>query len=211
MRLPTSWNNITVGKFQELHPVITSDGKLIDRVPALIAVLSGVPLDDIKKIKLSEYKKIANNLEFLNTFNTLNKIPETVKIDGHRYHIDTNINNMNAAQYMDFTTLLKKCDGDEYKIIQNMHEILSCVIIKDIRKPWGWKRGEYEGEDFEANTKAIKDHLSIKYAYPIAVFFWTLLEQLTPVMQDYGKAQMVKADEILRGVEKDLQNNGVGM
>jgi len=39
MRLPTSWDNITVGKFQELHPVITSDGRLVKRVPALISTV----------------------------------------------------------------------------------------------------------------------------------------------------------------------------
>ena len=49
IKIPKNWDSITVGRFAELYPVLTSDGKLVEGVPALISVLSGIPLDDIKK------------------------------------------------------------------------------------------------------------------------------------------------------------------
>lgn len=206
LKIPKSWDSITVGKFAELYPALTSDGKLVERVPALISILCGVPLDDVKKISIEDYKKISKHLEFLNDFNDLEAAPKTFKIDGQRYHINWNINEMSGAQYMDFMHFLKESNNNDFLIIQNMHKILSCIVIPDERKAFGWKKGKYNGEKHKEVSEIIRDKMSIKYAYPCALFFWNLSRELTPIMNDYGKSQLKKAEEILKQVEKDLKD-----
>jgi hypothetical protein len=85
-----------------------------------------------------------------------------------------------------------------------LHKILSCVIVPDERKAFGWKKGKYNGERHQEISEAIRDKMSIKYAYPIALFFWTISHELIATMKDYGSSQLVKAQEILKEVEKDL-------
>ena len=206
IKIPKNWDSITVGRFAELYPVLTSDGKLVERVPALISVLSGLPLDDIKTISIGDYKRIAKHLEFLNEFQGLKEMPDTFKIDGQRYHINTNINKMTGAQYMDLMHFLKECNNNDFLIIQNLHKILSCVIVPDERKAFGWKKGKYNGERHQEISEAIRDKMSIKYAYPIALFFWTISHELIATMKDYGNNQLAKAQEILKEVEKDLRD-----
>ena len=206
LKIPKNWDGITVGKFAELYPVLTSDGKLVERVPALISVLSGFPLDDIKKISIEDYKRIAKHLDFLNDFEGLNKMPDSFKIDGHRYHIDTDINKMTGAQYMDLMHFLGECNNNDFLIIQNLHKILSCIVIPDEKKAFGWKKGKYNGERHKEISEAIRDKMSVKYAYPIAVFFWNLSQKLMPIINDYGSSQLKKAEELLKQVEKDLKD-----
>ncbi len=206
MKIPKNWDGITVGKFAELYPVLTSDGKLVERVPALISVLSGFPLDDIKKISIEDYKRIAKHLDFLNDFEGLNKMPDSFKIDGHRYHIDTDINKMTGAQYMDLMHFLGECNNNDFLIIQNLHKILSCIVIPDEKKAFGWKKGKYNGEKHKEISETIRDKMSVKYAYPIAVFFWNLSQKLMPIISDYGSNQLKKVEEILKQVEKDLKD-----
>jgi len=205
LKIPKNWDGITVGKFAELYPVLTSDGKLVERVPALISVLSGFPLDDIKKISIEDYKRIAKHLDFLNDFEGLNNMPDSFKIDGHRYHIDTDINKMTGAQYMDLMHFLGECNNNDFLIIQNLHKILSCIVIPDEKKAFGWKKGKYNGEKHKEISEAIRDKMSVKYAYPIAVFFWNLSQKLMPIINDYGSSQLKKAEELLKQVEKDLK------
>lgn len=206
LKIPKNWDAITVGKFAQLYPVLNSDNTLVKRVPALISVLSGIPLDEIKKINIEDYKKISKHLQFLNAFDELKEMPNTFKIDGHRYHINVDINKMTGAQYMDLMHFLKECNNNEFLIIQNMHKILSCVIIPDEKKAFGWKKGKYNGERHKEISETIRDKMSVKYAYPIAVFFWNLSQELIKITHDYGKSQLEKAQAILKEVEEDLKD-----
>ena len=208
--LPSSWDGITVGQFQDLYPVLVSESKLVERVPALISVLSGLPLQDVMKIKIEEYRKISKALSFLDTLDTLTDVRDSFKVDGDRYSVDTNISNMCGAQYMDFMHFLGECKGDNNLVMQNLHNLLSCVVIKDERKRWGYKRGEYDGSKIETTRKLIKDKMPISLAFPIAVFFWNLWQESTKNIQDFGNNQLTKAEDLIKEVGKDLGEFGVG-
>ena len=208
--LPNSWDGITVGQFQDLYPVLVSESKLVERVPALISVLSGLPLQDVMKIKIEEYRKISKALSFLDTLDTLTDVRDSFKVDGDRYSVDTNISNMCGAQYMDFMHFLGECKGDNNLVMQNLHNLLSCVVIKDERKRWGYKRGEYDGSKIETTRKLIKDKMPISLAFPIAVFFWNLWQESTKNIQDFGSNQLTKAEDLIKEVGKDLEGFGAG-
>jgi len=208
--LPNSWDGITVGQFQDLYPVLVSESKLVERVPALISVLSGLPLQDVMKIKIEEYRKISKALSFLDTLDTLTDVRDSFKVDGDRYSVDTNISNMCGAQYMDFMHFLGECKGDNNLVMQNLHNLLSCVVIKDERKRWGYKRGEYDGSKIETTRKLIKDKMPISLAFPIAVFFWNLWQESTKNIQDFGNNQLTKAEDLIKEVGKDLEGFGAG-
>jgi len=211
IELPTSWDGITVGKFQELYPVLESDGKLVERVPAMISVLSGVPLEDVKKISLNDYKTISKSLKFLDELETLRDIKDDFKVGKVKYAIDLDINNMSGAQYMDFMHFLNECKGESSLVMRNLHNLLSCVIIEKKRKGFKWIKGEYDGSTIEERRKLIKEVMPISLAFPIAVFFWNLWEQLTRDMEDYGKNKLKKAKRIMEEVETDLLKYGAGM
>jgi hypothetical protein len=83
---------------------------------------------------------------------------------------------------------------------------LSCIIIPDEKKAFGWQKGKYNGERHKEISEAIRDKMSVKYAYPIAVFFWNLSQKLMPIISDYGSNQLKKAEELLKQVEKDLKD-----
>jgi len=210
IELPTSWDGITVGKFQELYPVLESDGRLVERVPAMISVLSGIPLEDVKKISLNDYKTIAKSLKFLDELETLKTIKDQFKIGKTKYAIDTDINNMSGAQYMDFMHFLNECKGESTLVMRNLHNLLSCVIIEKKRKGFKWVKGEYDGSTIEERRKAIREHMPISLAFPIAVFFWNLWEQSMRDIADYGSNKTRKANEIIKEVGTDLRKYGAG-
>jgi len=210
IELPTSWSGVTVGTFQNLYPILKSELGLIDKVMALVSILTDKPVDDIRKIKIDEFKKIAKHLDFLGEFDKLEFVPEHIVIGDKRYSIDCNINNMNSGQYIDFMEVLKECRGEEHLVIQNLHRLMACVILEDDKKLFGWKKGEYNGKDHIEVAKKIKNEVSIKYAYPIALFFYQDYRILMQSIADYGNKQMKQAEEIILETLTDLQQVGDG-
>jgi hypothetical protein len=211
IELPQSYDAITVNQLQELYPIMIATGDLVERAYSRIAVLSGLPLDDVRKIKFKDIKRLSKGLEFLNEFGTIKYSNRYFFIDGHRYHWDGDFNNMIADQYTSFMDILKECDKNENLIIQNMHRLLACVVIKDIKKGKKWIEGEFDGDNFMEHQRLCKYKLPSSIGHPITVFFWAYFQKSIQSIQDYGSNQLTKAEKVIKEVEQDLLKHGVGM
>ncbi len=210
LELPTSWEGVSVGKFQELYPVLSSESNLVERVPAFIAVLSGQPLDKVMKIQLSEYQKIAKALSFLDTIDELKEVKTSFVVEGKRYEIQPEISKMCGAQYMDFMHFLGECKGDQNLVIQNLDNLLSCVVLRSKRKWFKWRAEEYNGSEIIEMRRRIRESMPISLAYPIAVFFWNHWQKSIRNMAAYGNQQLMKVEEVIKEVQTDLQKHGAG-
>lgn len=219
IELPTSWKDITVSKWQELYPVLTAEGELIDRVPMLIAVLSGTTLDDVKKtLRLKDYREVSKNLDWLATYTELDYSDQVFFVGKQRYSIDFDfksekdvLDKMYGGQYMTYMQILKECDGDLYMVNQNLHRLLACFVCRDKKGLLGWKKGEYDDSIYDEICTDIRNNMSIELAYPISVFFWKRSEELTKSIAEYGSLQLVKSETIIKEVAKDLMKHGDGL
>lgn len=208
--LPKSWNEVTVETFQELFPILTSEVESGYKRPVIISVLTGKSLKEVKSnYTLKDYK--ATDLSWLHKFDELKSEGDTFFIDGVRYSIDKDINNMSGGQYMTFMHILKECEGDEIKVVNNLHRLLACLIVKDEKKLFGWKKGSYDDKIFDELSETIKKKCSAAVAYPLSVFFYQVLENLISVMNEFGNQQLDKANKIIEEVAKDLEKHGDGM
>jgi len=213
--LPQNWDGITVNQLQELYPIMTASGDLVERAYSRIAVLSGEPLDDIRKIKFKDIKILSKQLEFLNEFNTLKFKDRHFFIDGQRYHWDGDFNNMDFDQYTTFMDVLRECKNtngvvDDNLIIQNLHRLLACVVIKDIKKGKRWIEGEFDGGLFQSHARICRYDLPSSIGHPIGVFFCNYFQRSIQSIADYGSNQLTKAEKVIKEVEQDLQQYGAG-
>ena len=80
--IPTSWDDITIGQFVELQPVLKSDMGLIKKVNSVLSVLTGNPVDDLENVAASEnniraYRDISNTLSFMNDYTNMGEVVST--------------------------------------------------------------------------------------------------------------------------------------
>lgn len=225
LTVPTSWEDITVGKFVELYPVLTMDGNLFERVPALIACLTNTPLDDILKLKREHYKVIGDKINFLYDWEKLDGVKEHIWLDGHRYSIDVNLKNSTGGQYMSVMQLLKGTNNEDGTInydelFRKLHLILACFIFKDKkvikrRRFRGdvttYERGEFDSIEYDEVAKLIRDKMSIADAFPMAVFFYHFTAIAIETIKEYSRQQTETAEVILSEVQADLEKHGVGI
>ena len=133
-------------------------------------------------------------------------------INGKRYAIVNHINDLEAGQYMSFTTYLKGFADNPNVHIDQMPDILASVIFPVDKNN---KVMAIEPSYFRNLAEDIRNTMSIEDAYPIAVFFCNLSASLTQTTQAYlnqkVESMTTESRKAILEVMKDLQNDGVGL
>ncbi len=133
-------------------------------------------------------------------------------INGKNYGIVNHINDLEAGQYMSFTTYLKGFEDNPNVHIDQMPDILASVIFPVDSNN---KVMAFEPSYFRKLAEDIRNTMSIEDAYPIAVFFCNLSASLISCTQDFLNTKLEKmtkeSREAILEVAKDLENDGDGL
>ena len=133
-------------------------------------------------------------------------------INGKRYGIVNHINDLEAGQYMSFTTYLKGFADNPNVHIEQMPDILASVIFPVDKNN---KVMAIEPSYFRNLANDIRNTMSIEDAYPICVFFCLLSTSLMNTTQNYLNQKLEKMTTESRSaileVAKDLERDGDGL
>jgi len=133
-------------------------------------------------------------------------------INGKRYAIVNHINDLEAGQYMSFTTYLKGFADNPNVHIEQMPDILASVIFPVDENN---KVMAIEPSYFRNLADDIRNTMSIEDAYPIAVFFCRLCRSLTATTHNYLNTKLENMTEQSKSaileVAKDLEKDGGGL
>jgi hypothetical protein len=133
-------------------------------------------------------------------------------INGKRYAIVNHINDLEAGQYMSFTTYLKGFADNPNVHIDQMPDILASVIYPVDKNN---KVMAIEPSYFRNLADDIRNTVTIDEIYGVAVFFCNLSASLMQTTLDYLNRKVENMTEESRKtiseVMKDLQRDGVGL
>ena len=164
-----SYNDLTVGKYQELRKLELEGLDALEQQVAILAVLNDMDEDEVFNLPLAEYQKLASDMHFLDTQPVINTKhnPKTIKIGGEEYDVVQDARDLTAGQYIDYQHYLGVEDFDG-----QLPNILTVFVI-----PKGKKYGEGYNMAELANT--FKDKMPIITAMEISSFF--LRQSLTSI------------------------------
>jgi len=133
-------------------------------------------------------------------------------INGKRYGIVNHINDLEAGQYMSFTTYLKGFADNPNVHIEQMPDILASVIFPVDKNN---KVMAIEPSYFRNLADDIRNTMSIEDAYPICVFFCLLSTSLLKTTQAFLNTKLEKmtteSRNVILEVAKDLEKDGDGL
>lgn len=195
-----SWRDITISVFEKLKDIkelqTINQEDVLQKNVQLLSILCECEEDEIINLKLTDFNKLINQIEFLNTMPKVN-VYDYYEINGNVYQVNRNIKEMTTSQYIDFQTLM---DGDREK---NLPNILAIFLT-----PKGKKY--CDGYDVVNVIEDIHNHLSIVDARSIMFFFILQYQSLTKVMLTYSIKEMKrtarkqKSEKIMKEI-KDLE------
>jgi hypothetical protein len=207
MRIPKSLKEVLVKDYIQINKIRSAEyDNPFTRTIDLLCIFN--KREDVLKCKLSE---LAIDLSHL-LVEPSRTLKQYFTINGKRYGIVNHINDLEAGQYMSFTTYLKGFADNPNVHIEQMPDILASVIFPVDKNN---KVMAIEPSYFRNLADDIRNTMSIEDAFPICVFFCLLSANLRQTTQDFLNTKLEsmteESREAILEVAKDLEKDGVGL
>jgi len=179
LTIPTSWEDITIGNYIELRPVLSTKMNDVSRVINILCVLTGKKREEIKELNIKQYKELIKKMSFLNT-----ELPKELEkrrfiIGGKWYEFKYEADKLLFGEYINVMEILQKSNNNEDVIFDNLHKILTIICRPVYKTMFGFKDAEVDSEVIRETAENFYKNMPITIAYPIGVFFYNHLPNLT--------------------------------
>ncbi len=174
--IPTKWEDVTIGNYINLRPILNSELTPIQRVVNILAVLTGEKKEVIKNISLDQYKTIKEKMYFLETEIPKKLKDKRFKIGGKYYEFKLDAKSLLFGEYINNMEILQNAKDNEEVIFNNLHYILTTICRPVEKKFFRWRDIKVDGELLRKTSDNFLTNMPITIAYPIGVFFtitWT--------------------------------------
>lgn len=187
-----SWDDISIREFMSIQSILKQDYNPIESHIYIMCMLTNMSDDYYYDLPISKINdELIYKLKFLQEPLEPNLVKEEYEINGIKYKLNLNLLKLTAAQYIDYTELLKQSPLDYSKL-------LAVLLVPE---------GKQYNEDYDIEKVEIEfdEHFKIKDALGIAFFFKSLLESYTKVILNYSikklKKQLKKEKDNLKKTE----------
>jgi hypothetical protein len=194
MRIPTKWQQVTLGQFMELKQLNTQDLDNFDLTNEQIAVLCGVTQQDVMRMTVELRNKIVERLSFIES-EPVGEFNPKFWHNRKRWAVTDNIKKLKGGQYIDIAAFIKQGTSNNY------HNILA-VICTPMR--FGLYRSQYDSDKVFKHADEFLS-LPVPIALSIAAFFLSSLEIYIDNMQTFLEGAM---EEMLTNEVSSIDSDG---
>lgn len=203
MKIPSNWNNISVGQFQEAFPYYVKAVKETDTIESLenwcivIAIVTNSQLEDVRELPGDKLKKVIKKLSFLGDSKINGRKRHNLLFNGRLYHAPRWGKEFSTSRAIEYKTFM----GRDF--IPNLHFILATIY----NPVYGKQSHEVRANKFKS--------LKVGRVYPTVFFYLNRYNKLINRIRDYGlkvaREKQKEAQEILmQTLKESLENIGDG-
>lgn len=194
-----AYNQLPIIVYKQVMDILDEDITPIEKDLEIIALLADVDVNDIYKLKATDVNILQHNIQFLGNPIIKNRKYKKIDINGNRYNVHSNLDELTMGQYIDFQMMWK---NDNY--LNHLSDILSIFII-----PEG--KTYNEGYDLIKVREEIENNLDIETATSIAFFLHKKLISLIKDKVQYCRLmiwwmKITMKDKELKKKMKELMN-----
>jgi hypothetical protein len=181
---PTSWQNVTLK--QQMQVSVDSDKIEIEELKkfAILSGYAGIPIQELKRAKISELTQLFKSIEFLNK--DLPSTPVTeFDFNGNHYYVGQNLIEMEFQDFISIENAIQQTSGNTYQALPTIMAIM-CKTKKD--------NGVLESldeYDVKARAKEFLD-IPITIAHGLSLFFSTSVSLSSTIFQLFSNPESQK-------------------
>jgi len=193
MKLPKSWQDISIGTFQKLH---TLTEPTFENQIATLAVLTGQTVEQIEEMPIKDITSAIKSLAWMSQLPTA-KDCKKFKNGLTTYKFVASQHELAAHQFIAVQDLF----GQQDNWVGNLHKIMAALAVK-----YRWfRKSEIKPTEFEWVADLFKERMSIANAYGYALFFSLCLPELLETTRVYLEQEVAKLKKI--AAEKTAQQS----
>ena len=208
IKIPTSWDDITLGQYIELRPILHTEQEDVTRMINILCVLTGKKREEIKELTIPDFHKLVKKMSFLNEPLSKELKKKRFIIGGKWYEFKIEAKKMLFGEYISVMEILQQAGDNEDVLFNNLHKILTVICRPVYKTMFGFKTMDVDGEKIRETADNFYKNMPITIAYPIGVFFY----QRSPnLMEAIKTSLMAEANKKIEEVKADLARDGVGL
>ncbi len=188
VNLPKDWSEVTLEQYIQLHDLNEMEGEEEERAVAILSVMSGLSIEDLREVRISDIGRMISKLDFLKTPAT-GKIKRFWPLTWNGYRITKTAKDLTAGQYIDLNYFLTNV-----KAPKNFPDVMA-ILMQPTR--FGFVRKKKPLEHGEIREAAKQMPMTV--VKPLADFFLQAYSKLEETTVDYSlqkmKEELKKAQE----------------
>ena len=181
-----TWQNITVGQYQDLYKLIQSDLDPLDKEVQCIAMLANMTIEQVEALTLDKYKALRQSTTW--AFDTPPSGKEVKKF--LKYRTIRKVQELDTGRYISIQSFL------QMDLIDNLHNLMACIIVP--------RFGKYDGNKHEQYAAACKAAPFLAM-YQTMVFFCKLFSDSMKALEPYLASQLQQAQPMMTSQEMNKQ------
>ena len=115
--IKNSWDSLTWKEYEQLEQILNTDIPADYKTVHVIALLSGLAVEEIERIPVNQFNKILPALEFLKTEHETHYHQFEYTINGREYDFKGKLQEITTAQYIDYRAYISEEDKDIVKLM----------------------------------------------------------------------------------------------
>lgn len=115
--IKNSWEDITWKEYEQIEQILTADIPSSYKTIHLVSILSGLAVDEVERIPVTEFQKLLPALEFLKTEPETHSHQFEYTINGRDYEFRGKIDEITTAQYIDYRAYMDEENKDIVKVM----------------------------------------------------------------------------------------------
>ncbi|QDP49367.1 MAG: hypothetical protein GOVbin2669_36 [Prokaryotic dsDNA virus sp.] len=134
-KIPENINDLTIEQFIDLQNTIekTKDEKEVFKILQIVSSLSKIPYKALKTIDEESIGKLIIYVnDLLNTETTI-ELHNTIRVEGKKYGVNTDFNNMTLGEFVDLETYSKNHTENLHKIMSILYRPYKNKIVAEYK------------------------------------------------------------------------------
>lgn len=159
---PTTWGDITINAYKRLVDVqhlIEPDAR-IRGICAMASALLGIGIKELYFTTTTEFQKIVEALDFLNTDVEKKFEEDTIEFMGETYFIKKDLERLTVGEMISFEIFCQ----NESRVIDMLAPTVALVLRKDLAAP-------FDADNYQNFVNLIGDNMSYETAAALCAFF----------------------------------------
>ena len=115
--IKNSWDSLSWKEYEQLEQILNTDIPADYKTVHVIALLSGLTIEEVERIPVNQFNKILPALDFLQTEPETHYHQSEYTINGREYDFKGKLQEITTAQYIDYRAYINEEDKDIVKLM----------------------------------------------------------------------------------------------
>lgn len=117
IKIKNNWDEITWRQYEQLEQILSSDIPSDFKTVHIVSLLTGLSVNQVENMQVTEFQKLLPHLEFLNTEPETHYHKFEYTINDREYIFKGKIDEITTAMYIDYSAYMKEENKDVVKLL----------------------------------------------------------------------------------------------